>query len=436
VLQSRGFRWLVTVRLVGSYGDGLVQAALATFVLFNPERAATPTKVAIAFTVLLLPYSLVGPFAGVLLDRWRRRQVLVYANLVRALLVVLLAVVVAHGGTGWSLALVVLVVLGINRFATAALSAGTPHVVPAPYLVTANAIGPTLGTVALVLGGLSGVALRELVGGATRGSVTVLAVGVLTYAAAGLVALTLRRDELGPVVVVGPRETLASVARGLAAGVRHLRTRPRAGRAIALMTAQRAAFGIAVALAVLQVRGALHPPSQAELALRDLSLTTGVAGVGALIGAVITPRPAKRWGTFRWAVTAMVVAVTIAAGCVSSVSLAGLLAAGVLMGFAGQAMKVCSDTVVQAEVDDAHLGRVFSLYDMSVNVATVVGLTYALLISPPDGRSWLAPASMVAIVWLAGALALRATRRDDVAPPPTQDQRVRPDQPVPANEGH
>jgi MFS family permease len=117
------------------------------------------------------------------------------------------------------------------------------------------------------------------------------------------------------------------------------------------------------------------------------------------------------------------------------VSLAGLLAAGVLMGFGGQAMKVCSDTVVQAEVDDAHLGRVFSLYDMSVNVATVVGLTYALLISPPDGRSWLAPASMVAIVWLAGMLALRATRRDETSPP-TNDQGVRPDHPVPATEGH
>ncbi|MEO6821154.1 MAG: MFS transporter, partial [Candidatus Nanopelagicales bacterium] len=261
VLASRGFRWLVSVRLVGSYGDGLVQAALATFVLFNPERAATPTKVAVAFTVLLLPYSLVGPFAGVLLDRWRRRQVLLYANGVRAVLVVLLAVVVARGGTGWTLALVVLFALGINRFVTAALSAGTPHVVPEPYLVTANAIGPTLGTVAAVLGGLTGVAVRELVGGAARGSVTVLLVAVLTYAAAGLLALTLGRDQLGPAITSRQRETFASVARGLVDGVRHLQGRPRAARAIALVTAQRATFGIALALAVLQVRGALHPPS-------------------------------------------------------------------------------------------------------------------------------------------------------------------------------
>lgn len=411
VLASRGFRRLVAVRLVGSYGDGLVQAALATFVLFNPERAATPEKVAIAFTVLLLPYSLVGPFAGVLLDRWRRRQVLLFANVVRAALVVLLAVVVAHGGSGWQLALVVLAELGINRFATAALSAGTPHVVPASYLVTANAISPTLGTAAAVAGGLSGVAVRELVGGATPGSVTVLLLGVLTYAAAGLTALALRRDQLGPVITSRPRETVASVARGLANGVRHLAARPRAARAITLATTQRAAFGIVVALAVLQVRGALHPSSEAELALRDLSLITGIAGTGVLIGALVTPRLAKRFGTFAWAVTAMVLAVTIAAAAVATVTLAGLLATGVLMGFAAQSVKVCADTVVQDEVDDAHLGRVFSLYDMAVNVATVVGLTYTVLVAPSDGRSYLAPASMIVLVWVCGLLVLRAERR-------------------------
>src|SRR3712207_7345465 len=43
----------------------------------SPQRAADPVDVAAAFAVLLLPYSVVGPFAGVWLDRWSRRQVLV-----------------------------------------------------------------------------------------------------------------------------------------------------------------------------------------------------------------------------------------------------------------------------------------------------------------------------------------------------------------------
>ncbi len=72
VLAGRDFRRLFGVRLVAQLGDGLLQAALATFVLFSPEREPNAAKVAAAFAILLLPYSLIGPFAGVFLDRWQR----------------------------------------------------------------------------------------------------------------------------------------------------------------------------------------------------------------------------------------------------------------------------------------------------------------------------------------------------------------------------
>ena len=94
VLVVRDFRRLFGVRLAGQFGDGLLQAALATFVLFSPERQPTAASVAGAFAVLFLPYSLVGPFAGVFLDEWRRRQVLVYANFLRAFLVIGVAALV------------------------------------------------------------------------------------------------------------------------------------------------------------------------------------------------------------------------------------------------------------------------------------------------------------------------------------------------------
>lgn len=111
VLASRWFRRLFATRLVGQFTDGLVQAALATFVLFSPEREATAPRIAVAFAILLLPYSLIGPFAGVFLDRWRRRGVLVGANLALAECVALVALLVAAERDGGDLALTVLVAL-------------------------------------------------------------------------------------------------------------------------------------------------------------------------------------------------------------------------------------------------------------------------------------------------------------------------------------
>ena len=72
-------------------GDGIFHASLAGVLFFNPEHATTAGQAAAGFAVLLLPYSLLGPFAGVLLDRWRRSRVLVACNVVRAVLVAAVA---------------------------------------------------------------------------------------------------------------------------------------------------------------------------------------------------------------------------------------------------------------------------------------------------------------------------------------------------------
>ena len=88
---------LLELRTVSQFGDGLFQAGLAGALLFNPERAAGPWEIAGAFAVLYLPYSLLGPFAGALLDRWDRRLVLVGANFGRLLLVLGVAALLAAG---------------------------------------------------------------------------------------------------------------------------------------------------------------------------------------------------------------------------------------------------------------------------------------------------------------------------------------------------
>ena len=67
---------LITVRWSAQLTDGLYQSALASYVLFSPERQASATAAAIAFTTVLLPYSLIGPFVGTILDKYSRRQIL------------------------------------------------------------------------------------------------------------------------------------------------------------------------------------------------------------------------------------------------------------------------------------------------------------------------------------------------------------------------
>ena len=86
---------------------------------------------AAGLAVLLLPYSLIGPFAGALLDRWDRRRVLLFASLLRAVLVGGRGRRVAAGLAGPPLYVAALAVAGVSRFMLAGLSVALPHVVAA-----------------------------------------------------------------------------------------------------------------------------------------------------------------------------------------------------------------------------------------------------------------------------------------------------------------
>src|SRR4051795_5150913 len=101
LLTRRWFRWLFGTRLVSQCADGVFQSSLASAVFFNPDHQTDAKQAAAGFVVLLLPYSLVSPFAGVFLDRWRRQQVLVRANFVRVVFVTVAAgLLVANGPRG------------------------------------------------------------------------------------------------------------------------------------------------------------------------------------------------------------------------------------------------------------------------------------------------------------------------------------------------
>ena len=146
VLAERDFRKLFAARLVSQTGDGVFNAGFAAYAFFSAQSFPNPAAAVYAFTVLYVPYSLIGPFAGVFIDRWSRRQIIVYGALIRSAMVVAAGFVVLGGQTGVPLYISALAVLGVNRFFLSAVSAGTPHVVQHDKLVMANAVAPVPGT--------------------------------------------------------------------------------------------------------------------------------------------------------------------------------------------------------------------------------------------------------------------------------------------------
>ena len=122
---------LLELRTASQFGDGLFQAGLAGALLFNPERATRPLAIAGAFAVLFLPYSLLGPFAGALMDRWDRRLVLIAANVGRVVSVAIVGICLAVGAGNVLVLCGALVVNGLARF-VAIGAVGRPAACGAP----------------------------------------------------------------------------------------------------------------------------------------------------------------------------------------------------------------------------------------------------------------------------------------------------------------
>ncbi len=386
LLRELSFRRLLRVRLAGQCGDGLFQGALFGAAFFNPEKATSAPAAAAAFATLLLPYSLVGPFAGVFLDRWSRQRVLVLANLTRALLLTLLAAGLAQTGATSAVTVgLALVVVSLNRFVLSGLSAALPHVVTSRRLVTANAFTTTLGSGAAAVGGVTSLGLRDLFGRSDDGAAEIALVAVGVYALAGLLATRMARDLLGPHLLARAafRDAAGVVLRGLGEGARHLRQHPPAARALAAISCHRFFYGLTFlgALLLYTEHGAVHR------GLAGLGQVVTAAIAGGLLAALVTPRVTRRLGTQRWIVVVLMAAAVL--GLVGAFyTHPALLVAAFGLGFSAQAAKICVDTLVQEAIDDDYRGRVFSVYDTLFNVSFVAAAALGAVLLPDDGRSY------------------------------------------------
>lgn len=392
LLAVPAFRRLLAVRLGGQFTDGVFQAALAGSVLFNPDRRATPTAIALAAAVLVLPYSLVGPFAGVLLDRWSRRTLAVVTNLVRAGVVLPIAAMIFLGAEGPLFFVSTLVVIGLGRLLLSGLSAATPHVVPDQGLVTANAVGGTAGSVAYSAGlGCALLLLQTAFPAGDPGYAAIALLAPVGYLACGALArFSFARLELGPDQALPHRPGLAgeaaSVVRGMAEGVRHLGRARGAAYVIAAQAGFRLLFGVLALAMLLLYRNRFRGDDLGGVPTQ-LGLVFAGGAAGVLLAAGVTPAAARRIGGWRW-VTGLLAAVAVALPVFGLPFDPRLLVAVVLVvNVAGHGIKIVVDTMVQHECADAFRGRVFAVNDTTFNLAYALGAVAASRFVPDDGRS-------------------------------------------------
>ena len=357
-LVRGAFRSLVSGQALGQLGDGLTQIAFAQLVVFDIGRGASPGRIAGILAVTLLPFSLVGPLGGVLIDRWDRRRTLIIASLCRASLAAVAIAAAALRSEVLAYVGVVLL-LSSSRFVLDAKGAVLPRTVEARDLVRANAISGLIGMTAAFIGA---------VGGAMFVSWSVMAgflLGAGAYFAASVCFARL------PAVGGGTRtNTVAAVvvqlARELRAGAAVIVRTPDLRRPLTAVSLHRLLLGAGFVLLVLVADHRYH------LQASGYGLAIAVTGVAAVAGTVSAPWVSGRWPPRVLLPLAFLPPAAAVAVVGYAPSLASLVCAVAVAAVSFQSLKVISDALVGRNSPDAVRGRVFAIYDVLYNVAFVL----------------------------------------------------------------
>ena len=416
---SKGSRLnrILTIRWSGQLTDGLFQSALASFVLFSPERAPNAISAALAFAVVLLPYSLIGPYVGIFLDRFSRQRIIRNCNYLRAANLLIIAWLVNSGSTGIILTLFVLFAFGVNRLILSGLSAGLPLLVKREELIAANALAVTGGTIWVVIGGGIGIGIKNLLSqniDADFAEAVVILIASLGFLTAALACFRLNKYEIGPL-----EHEVKAESRGykeVLEGLMILRSHSDALRGILSIGIQRGGITALTLMALLLERNSFNDPADPDAGLAGFGMALAIAGIGIGLGAIISPYGVIKFGRHRWMRLLMFLCIPpllIYAAGINEISMIG---SAFLVGLCGQGIKVTNDALVQSKITDEYRGRVFAFYDVAVNAGIVTGAIGAALILPNNGVTAFLPIT-VALFYLFAATVLM--RRANFAPSTT-----------------
>jgi Major Facilitator Superfamily len=411
--KSRDFSMLMGAQFCAQAGDGIVQAALAKLIVFGDQKgfdiegARSPDELLRIALYIFVPYTILSPFLGVLIDRWDRRRLLFVANAFRAVVIFVVALVGTQSVPDTTLFLAFLLTLASTRLVLATKAAALPATLRERDLVEGNAVSQ-LGGAVFQLGGAG----AALVAAGALSAEPIILLGAVVYAAGSVFALGLRHareiSERNSLI-----DELLGMARSIMDGVREVAGTPKAAAAITTYFWLRFLWSFSIVAIGFVARDLL-----ADEDMAILIITAGSGAAGAALGFLFADRLHDRVRTTAHLVFSASTVAGLAVAALGSLEISAAIAAlTFFLGLGFFLAKISLDTLVQEALGDDFRGRAFSLYDIAYNLAWVCAAVILKLAWSPASQGALIAACGVA--FLVGLAAIAAWFRSSglLAPP-------------------
>lgn len=396
LLGIADFRRLWSAQVVSDFGDSLTLFSL----LFLVQRlTGNETAVATVLIATALPSLVVGLVAGVWVDRWNLKRVMVASDLVRVGLVLSL-LLVTDGSRTWLLYVIVFTQASVATFFRPARQALVPRVVSAAQLLPANSLVEVSRVVAYALG----TAAAGLLVGLTDRFEPIFVIDAMTFlvSAALVVKVATAAD---PVSEEG--ETTSTVLTELRDGLKTLvRSRWLMG---VLVGAALAMFGLGA------VNGLIVPFVVGEIGLSEawFGLLEGAQSLGVIVAGTLTAALAARFRPANLVAGGLMAVGVVVAGFSAAQGVVGLTALMLMVGLAVAPVQASAVTILQRETPPRLLGRAASALNAGSTSAQVASLALAGSLAALVGvrTVFLLSGSIVVLAGMASALLFRSARR-------------------------
>ena len=368
--ENPGYARLWSAQVVSLTGDWFNTIVLSALVVDYSDGSGL--AVSLFLLARFLPPLLIGPVAGVLVDRFDRKRILVASNFARVF-IVLGFLLASEPDRLWIIYALTIAQFSISAFFEPGQSAITPSLVRRRDLIQANTLASITWSVMLAMGAIAGGIVSALFGAPVA-----LIIDAVTFAVAGWLISTIDDSKVVEEAVADATSTGAmppvpavptDEGRSFRDGLRYLRQHP--GTVAVMLVKGGGSIGNTDTLLTIYGTQIFVIGNEGQL---SLGILYSAFGLGAMFGPLLlnrindgSVRRMRRlltigffWAAFGWVVMGV-------AGSIVVASLALLIRA---MG--GSANWTYSSVIIQKTVPDNYLGRVFSLDLAAFQLATVV----------------------------------------------------------------
>jgi DHA3 family macrolide efflux protein-like MFS transporter len=385
--DNRGFFSFWLAQLISQFGDRVHQMALVGLIAARNPGSTVELAKLLSFTII--PVFIIGPIAGVYIDRWDRRRTLFICDFIRGGLVLLIAFYLMHLPVIWPVYVAVFLIFSFSRFYVPAKMSFIPEIVEREDLLIANSLVNTTGMIALVLGALLGGLIVEYsgsFGGFLWDAATFFIASLLVFSIS-----TLKRELPNKKVILAHTkqiiQTQKSVWLEIKEGIRYIQSQKEIGFVFLIMSILFAAGGAVYVVIITFVQQAFHSIT------KDLGFLAVPLGIGLFLGSLTYGRWGAKISAYRiifWSLILGGGMVIVFASCVQSTH-NRLLAMGLsfILGIVTGPIVIASNTVVNKFTTSEMSGKIFAALEFVMHLAFIMSMLASSLLAEHIGRVWI-----------------------------------------------